>query len=417
MRGFNAFIPILVLIAALGVSLIALGEGSSLTRILETTDPYKSMMYASFVGVLVAAALSIGQKILTVHETIDAWYGGLRATLFGMVILVLAWSLSDVTAALNTAAYLVTLLADSLPVALIPALVFILAAITAFTTGTSWGTMAILMPLIIPLSWAVMGVNGIADESGMHIHVLVSGLLPVRRRLGRSLLADLGYDGTVVPWPVAATTSSTCARNCRMRCSLGFVGPGVRHDSGRLWPTRVDFSARRGRYPRCCHKNTRTNCGDHLMSVSRPLIGVPADRIIQEEHPFHQVGEKYIRAITDCVEGVPLLIPVLAEHLELDELLAAVDGVLFTGSPSDVEPHHYGGEPTGPDANHDPHRDAMTLPMAQRALAQGIPVFAICRGFQELNVVAGGTLHQDVKRLPGVHWHDRYSEFPRSRST
>ena len=62
-----------------------------------------------------------------------------------------------------------TLLADSLPVALIPALVFILAAITAFTTGTSWGTMAILMPLIIPLSWAVMTVNGIADPSGMHI--------------------------------------------------------------------------------------------------------------------------------------------------------------------------------------------------------------------------------------------------------
>jgi Na+/H+ antiporter NhaC len=86
-----------------------------------------------------------------------------------MIILVLAWSLSDLTATLNTASYLVTLLADSLPAALIPAIVFILAAITAFTTGTSWGTMAILMPLIIPLSWAVMTVSGIADPSGMHI--------------------------------------------------------------------------------------------------------------------------------------------------------------------------------------------------------------------------------------------------------
>ena len=126
-------------------------------------------MYSSFVGVLVAAALSIGQRILSIHETVDAWYGGLRATLFGMIILVLAWSLSDLTASLNTAQYLVTLLADSLPVALIPAIVFILAAFTAFTTGTSWGTMAILMPLIIPLSWAVMTVNGIGDPSGMHI--------------------------------------------------------------------------------------------------------------------------------------------------------------------------------------------------------------------------------------------------------
>tara|TARA_R110002096_G_scaffold23031_4_gene73577 strand:- start:10867 stop:12717 length:1851 start_codon:yes stop_codon:yes gene_type:complete len=169
LRALNAFIPIIALIVALGLSLYALGEGTTVTEILGTTDPYKAMMYSSFVGVLVAAALTMGQKILSVHETIDAWYGGLRATLFGMIILVLAWSLSDVTAELSTAKFLVTLFADSLPVALIPAIAFVLAAITAFTTGTSWGTMAILIPLVIPLSWAVMTVNGIADPSGMHI--------------------------------------------------------------------------------------------------------------------------------------------------------------------------------------------------------------------------------------------------------
>jgi len=169
LRAVNAFVPIITLVIALLVSLYALGEGDSLVEVLETTSPYQAMMYSSFVGVLVAATLSIGQGILSVHETVDAWYGGLRATLFGMIILVLAWSLSDLTATLNTASYLVTLLADSLPVALIPAIVFILAAITAFTTGTSWGTMAILMPLIIPLAWAVMTVNGVADPGGMHI--------------------------------------------------------------------------------------------------------------------------------------------------------------------------------------------------------------------------------------------------------
>ena len=169
LRAFNAFVPIIVLIVVLGASLIALGEGDTLTKILESTQPYKAMMYSSFVAVLVAASLTIGQGILSVHETIDAWYGGLRATLFGMIILVLAWSLSDVTAALNTASYLVTLLAGSLPAELIPAIAFILAAITAFTTGTSWGTMAILMPLVIPLAWAVMVVAGIGDASGMHI--------------------------------------------------------------------------------------------------------------------------------------------------------------------------------------------------------------------------------------------------------
>jgi Na+/H+ antiporter NhaC len=169
LRAVNAFVPIIALIVALLVSLVVLGEGNTVIEILETTSPFQAMMYSSFVGVLVAATMTIGQRILSVHETVDAWYGGLRATLFGMIILVLAWSLSDLTTALNTAQYLVTLLADSLPVALIPGIVFILAAITAFTTGTSWGTMAILMPLIIPLSWAVMGVNGIADPGGMHI--------------------------------------------------------------------------------------------------------------------------------------------------------------------------------------------------------------------------------------------------------
>ena len=169
LRTMNAFVPIISLIVALLISLYMLGEGDTLIEILESTSAYQSMMYSSFVGVLVAAGMSIGQRILSIHETVDAWYGGLRATLFGMIILVLAWSLSDLTETLNTAAYLVTLLADSLPVALIPALVFILAAVTAFTTGTSWGTMAILMPLIIPLSWAVMGVNGMAGDSGMHI--------------------------------------------------------------------------------------------------------------------------------------------------------------------------------------------------------------------------------------------------------
>ncbi len=169
LRAVNAFIPIIALIVALLVSLVLLGEGNTIIEILETTSPFQAMMYSSFVGVLVAATLTIGQRILSIHETVDAWYGGLRATLFGMIILVLAWSLSDLTTELSTAQYLVTLLADSLPVALIPAIVFVLAAFTAFTTGTSWGTMAILMPLIIPLSWAVMIVNGIGDPSGMHI--------------------------------------------------------------------------------------------------------------------------------------------------------------------------------------------------------------------------------------------------------
>ncbi len=169
LRAINAWLPIVVMVVVLGFSLYKLGEGDTLRDILGTTSPYQAMMYGSFVGVIVAAAMTVGQKILSVHETVDAWFGGLRATMFGMIILVLAWSLAGVTTELNAAEYLISILADSLPVWLVPASVFILSAITAFTTGTSWGTMGILLPLVVPLSWAIMTVAGMTDTGDMHI--------------------------------------------------------------------------------------------------------------------------------------------------------------------------------------------------------------------------------------------------------
>jgi len=169
MRPVNAFLPIITLVISLLVSMYVTGEGESLRDIIGSSDPYVAMIWASSLAVLVAAALSIGQRILSMHETVDAWYGGARATLFGMIVLVLAWSMSDVTAALNAKEYLISILGDTLPLELVPAVVFVLAAVTAFSTGTSWGTMGILLPLVLPLAWAVMTVSGVADASGMHI--------------------------------------------------------------------------------------------------------------------------------------------------------------------------------------------------------------------------------------------------------
>lgn len=117
------------------------------------------------------------------------------------------------------------------------------------------------------------------------------------------------------------------------------------------------------------------------------------------------VGEKYLKAIIEAADAVPFIIPVLADDLAIDELVDQVDGVLLTGSPSDIEPHHYGGASDDPDALRDPHRDALTLPIARHALDTGVPLFAICRGFQELNVVLGGTLHQKLGDVPGYHDH------------
>jgi len=139
--------------------------------------------------------------------------------------------------------------------------------------------------------------------------------------------------------------------------------------------------------------------------AARPLIGIPADRRMVGAHPYHMVGEKYARAVMDAAEGAPLLIPPLAEELKLDELLERLDGLLFTGSPSNVEPHHYDGPPSAPGTLHDPARDATTLPLIRRAVEHGVPVFGICRGFQEMNVAFGGTLHQKLHEVPGYLDH------------
>ncbi len=118
-------------------------------------------------------------------------------------------------------------------------------------------------------------------------------------------------------------------------------------------------------------------------------------------HAFHVVAEKYARALLDAADALPLLIPSMAEELRFDELVERLDGLLFTGSPSNVEPYHYSGPPSVPGTLHDPARDATTLPLIRKAVEKGVPVLGICRGFQEVNVAFGGSLHQRVHEVPG----------------
>ena len=169
MRPINAVVPIAVLITTLIGGLYVTGEGDTLVDIVGSADAYKAMLWASLLSAVVAAVMTVAQRILTTQETVDAWFGGVRAMLFAMIVLVLAWALSDVTEELHTAAYLVSELAESLPPAIVPAAVFVLSAITAFTTGTSWGTMGILMPLVIPLCWAVMQQHGMTGPEDLHV--------------------------------------------------------------------------------------------------------------------------------------------------------------------------------------------------------------------------------------------------------
>jgi len=108
----------------------------------------------------------------------------------------------------------------------------------------------------------------------------------------------------------------------------------------------------------------------------------------------------------------PVLFP-MAGAADVANLLEGVDGVLLTGSPSNVEPHHYRGEPSAAGTLHDPHRDETTLPLIPRAVAAGVPVLGICRGFQEMNVAFGGTLWQQLQEVPGHfdHREDKAGSF------
>ena len=136
-----------------------------------------------------------------------------------------------------------------------------------------------------------------------------------------------------------------------------------------------------------------------------PLIGIPCCAREQDGHPFHMVGEKYITGVGLGAGGLPMLIPALGEAFDHRDLVRRLDGLLITGSPSNVAVDLYGGTPDRADSPQDPKRDATTLPLIRAAVEDGLPLFCICRGIQELNVAFGGTLHTHVHAQPGAFDH------------
>jgi putative glutamine amidotransferase len=132
-----------------------------------------------------------------------------------------------------------------------------------------------------------------------------------------------------------------------------------------------------------------------------PIIAIPTCLRKVNERVFHAVNDRYLNAIIDATDCLPILIPAIGVKRDLRPVLDSIHGLLLTGSPSNVHPSQYGAEPCHPDILHDPERDATTLPLIREAVRRDIPVLAICRGIQELNVALGGTLHQRVHELPG----------------
>jgi len=129
-------------------------------------------------------------------------------------------------------------------------------------------------------------------------------------------------------------------------------------------------------------------------------VGIVSDRRLFDGMAVHQANDEYIAAIRDGARAIPVIIPSTANPLDPADILSMVDGLLFTGAPSNVAPSHYGAI-ARPGTELDEIRDATTLPLLRAAIAQRKPLLAICRGFQELNVALGGSLHQHLHELPG----------------
>src|SRR5271155_2670399 len=136
-----------------------------------------------------------------------------------------------------------------------------------------------------------------------------------------------------------------------------------------------------------------------------PIAGTPACMRTIKERVFHTVTDKYPNAIIAATGCLPVLIPAIGSKVDMCGVLDALDGLLLTGSPSNVHPSEYGDEPLDAEILHDPERDATPLPRSRGAGRRDKPVLAICRGIQELNVALGGTLHQRIQELPGGKVH------------
>jgi Na+/H+ antiporter NhaC len=221
-RWYNAGLPVLtVIIVALyglystGASGLEPGE-RSITNIIGDADPFAALLWASFAGSAVAIALVVGQKILSIGEALEALVGGMQSMLMAVIILVLAWGLGEVTQAVGTGPFLASLLQDSLPIVLLPALVFFIAALTAFSTGTSWGTMAILFPVVIPLA-VVMGA-GVGFAGGENYGILLSSLSSV---MAGAVFGD--HCSPISDTTVLSSMSSACDLIDHVRTQLPYA--------------------------------------------------------------------------------------------------------------------------------------------------------------------------------------------------
>jgi putative glutamine amidotransferase len=137
------------------------------------------------------------------------------------------------------------------------------------------------------------------------------------------------------------------------------------------------------------------------LSMPAPLVLFTTDVREFDAYTWHSTPQTYLDAVVDVAGAMPVLLPSLGDRIDLDSVLDRVDGVVCTGSRSNVWPGHYGVEPDEAMGPFDRERDATSLPLIRRAIERGVPLLAICRGIQELNVALGGTLVSEVQDIEG----------------
>lgn len=135
--------------------------------------------------------------------------------------------------------------------------------------------------------------------------------------------------------------------------------------------------------------------------MTMPLVAVSTDVRLFENYTWHAAPRQYLDAAIAVAGVTPVLVPSFGERLDLEGLIERVDGVMLTGSRSNVDPALYGGEATEENGPYDRDRDATTIPLIRLAIARGVPLLAICRGLQELNVALGGSLDSEIQEMEG----------------
>ena len=186
-KWYNGIIPIVVIVLGTIVGLIYTGidslhsqgiTGYGLREIISNSDSYLSLLWSSFGACVVAAIMVLSQKIMSLTETIDAWILGIKSMLLAVLILTLAWSIGSITVEMKTADFIIGLISDSIAPHYLPVLVFLVCALTSFATGTSWGTMAIMMPIVIPLSHKVSGLYNLSPaDTALILNGVISSVL------------------------------------------------------------------------------------------------------------------------------------------------------------------------------------------------------------------------------------------------